>query len=317
MTRDELLQALADLQGGHPDKLHARADELLLEYLDDPDIARAHHRAPKPLSYNRRKLGSPKGGDVKAIAYARYSPRPNENDVYSAERQLEAIRHYCKRNGIILADEFRDEGRSGDDEDRPGLWKAIDKLQKGMLLLVYSYNRLARSDRFAALVTDLIDKRGATCFSISENRELSVTPEAEFQRRIQFAIGELQLSQIRERTRMGMRRHQANGRPMSGIVAYGQRETEPVEVMLPDGSIRIQRKTEPDPQKVAIIREICQLFAGGMGLRGIAKLLTRRGDPAPLGEAWNHNTVHAILVREGLLEPRQPRRRRPSERVKR
>jgi site-specific DNA recombinase len=82
---------------------------------------------------------------MKAIVYARFSPRPDAAESESNAAQLDLCRAYAKQMGWTVTDEHQDTALSGDDEDRPGLWAALDALPRKGVLLAYKLDRLARS----------------------------------------------------------------------------------------------------------------------------------------------------------------------------
>lgn len=52
MTKQELISELVELQSGKDEDIemtHARADELLLGFINDPDVIRAYREIPKWL----------------------------------------------------------------------------------------------------------------------------------------------------------------------------------------------------------------------------------------------------------------------------
>ena len=72
---------------------------------------------------------------MKVILYARFSPRPDAAESESNDAQFDLCRAHAKRMGWTVAGEYQDAARSGDDEDRPGLWAALDALTKGEVFL--------------------------------------------------------------------------------------------------------------------------------------------------------------------------------------
>jgi len=86
-----------------------------------------------------------------------------------------------------------------------------------------------------------------------------------------------------------MRSYQSNGRRMSKEPPWGTR----VDPKAPGRLIA-------DTEEVATIDTIKELYEGGMGLRAIARELTKQGVDRRGKTKWNHVLIRRILIREGL-----------------
>jgi site-specific DNA recombinase len=222
---------------------------------------------------------------MKAILYARFSPRPDAAESESNAAQLDLCRAYAKRMGWTVADEHQDAALSGDDEDRPGLWAALDALPRKSVLLVYKLDRLARSVYLSYLIEEEVRKKGCRIVSVVGEGTWSNTPEDELVRRILQALAEYQKKAQAARTKAAMLRHQATGRRMSKQTPLGWK---------------------PDPTNAARMIEdhgegetldlVKRLHADGLGLREIARKLNDLGH-ACRGRAWHHQAVRRILGR--------------------
>jgi site-specific DNA recombinase len=89
---------------------------------------------------------------TKAYAYLRVSSQGQaENDKDGFTRQLETIEDYCKRNGVVIAQVFKEEGISGtkDETERPSFQEMVSIiLSNGVrTVIVEGLDRLAREYR--------------------------------------------------------------------------------------------------------------------------------------------------------------------------
>src|SRR6478609_6398553 len=103
---------------------------------------------------------------MKAILYARFSPRPSAKECESCERQFEDMEAFCAKHGWEIVDRFHDKAVSGADqyevtahrkdgqaeltvafEEREGLGEAFDALKSGYILLVRAQDRLSRDPK--------------------------------------------------------------------------------------------------------------------------------------------------------------------------
>jgi DNA invertase Pin-like site-specific DNA recombinase len=224
---------------------------------------------------------------LKAILYARFSPRPDAAESESNAAQLDLCRAYAKRMGWAVMAEHQDAALSGDDEDRPGLWAALDALSRKGVLLVYKLDRLARSVYLSHIIEQEARKKRSRIVSVVGEGTWSNTPEDELIRRILQALAEYQKKAQAARTRAAMLRHQASGRRMSAQSPLGWRPD-------PTNSARLI-EDEDERQTLGLVRK---LHAEGLGLRQIARALNERGCRCR-GRAWHHQAVKRILGRAG------------------
>ena len=221
---------------------------------------------------------------IRAVIYTRFSPRRNADDCESNEIQLDLCRAWCRRKGYAVAGEFEDRALSGSEEDRPGLWSAIDALRRGHVLVAYKLDRLARDVYLAELIQREADKRGATVETV-EGGTNGASPEQRMIRQVLQAFAEYERKVIAARTRAAMLRHQAAGRRMSAQPPFGWKPdpADPARLVKDDG-------------EQAVIRRIVRLHAEGLGLREIARELDDEGIPCRAA-TWYHATVRNILAR--------------------
>ncbi len=222
---------------------------------------------------------------MKVIIYARFSPRPDAAVSESNAAQFDLCRAYAMRMGWTVAGEHQDAAFSGDDEDRPGLWAALDALPRKAVLLVYKLDRLARSVYLSHLIEEELKKKGCRVVSVVGEGTGSNSPEDELIRRILQALAEYQKKAQAARTRAAMLRHQASGRRMSAQTPLGWKPdpADPARMIV-------------DSAESKTLELVKKLNADGLGLRGIARKLNVLG-LACRGRAWHHQAVKRILAR--------------------
>ncbi len=221
----------------------------------------------------------------KVILYARFSPRRNAEQCESIEIQFDLCRDYCRKRNYDIIAEHSDRALSGGEEDRPGLWNAIESLKRDYLLVVYRLDRLARSVYLSYLIEQAVKKRHAKIVSICGEGTFQDNPEDELVRRILQALAEYERKVIAARTKAAMQRHQANCRKISSIAPYGYI----IDPCQPDRLI-----LHVNEQKT--IRLIQRLKHRGHSRRAICRLLQAHHIPAR-GQSWHHATIAKILER--------------------
>ncbi|GAB4111959.1 MAG: recombinase family protein [Sandaracinaceae bacterium] len=158
------------------------------------------------------------GVKTRAAIYARVSTLAGQ----SPQMQLDVLREYAVRRELVVAAEFVDHGVSGARDHRPEL----DRLMAGArqrafdVVLVYRFDRFARSVRHLVTALDEFQALGVEFVSFSESLDTS-TPMGRAMFAIVAALAALERDVILERSIEGQRRARARGthvgRPRSTV----------------------------------------------------------------------------------------------------
>jgi DNA invertase Pin-like site-specific DNA recombinase len=143
----------------------------------------------------------------KCALYARVSTPEQRIDT-----QLYDLRLFAQQRGYLVVFEYTDVGVSGTKSRRPGLDAMMKdaRKQKFSVVLVSSFDRMARSTRHFLQVVDELDSLGIEFISRRENIDTSGAMGRLFLTLI-GSIAELESDLIRERIRAGMRRRKLEG----------------------------------------------------------------------------------------------------------
>lgn len=224
----------------------------------------------------------------KAIIYARFSPRRNSDESESCEFQESECRKYAEARLICVKSVFEDRAISGADENRPGLFGAMEELNKGDILLIYKPDRLARDVYLSELFRRSITKQGAKLVCVSGDVE-GEGPEQTMIRQIVASLAEYERKLIGARTKAAMRWRQSRGERMSKYPPYGQ-QFETTE----NGKI-VLVPNQPEQDAVDRIREMAM---EGRRMFEIVKYLNnsyfKQFARSPKG--WNQKTVTKIAM---------------------
>ena len=144
----------------------------------------------------------------RAALYARVSTCDQH-----CETQLLDLRQLAGQRGFTIIEEFTDHGISGVRARRPGLDRVLADARRGKfdVLLVWSFDRMARSVRHLIDVLDELSKLSIEFISFRE----AVDSTGALGRALLVIIGaiaELERNLIIERVRAGMRRAKLEGR---------------------------------------------------------------------------------------------------------
>jgi len=206
---------------------------------------------------------------MKAIGYIRVSTQEQAQSGLGLEAQAVAIRAEATRRGWDL-EIIADEGESGSKVDRPGLLIAKDKLARGEVqaLIVAKQDRLMRSSLgWAQIVSQSKDQKWSLiCLDINLD---TASPMGECMGSILAAIAQLELENIRKRTKDALAVKKAQG-------------------------YRLGRPaTMPDETRA----RINALRNSGVTLQGVADTLNTEGIPtARGGSKWYASTVQKAIA---------------------
>ena len=226
----------------------------------------------------------------RVVIYARYSPKSKDRKdrTETIETQVKVCRDHCRKMKWPVpkaTKAFSDMLKSGEDEQRPGLWAAVDSLTKGDVLLVYRLDRLARGVYLSHVVDRAIDTARARLVSVADQGTWTDTAEDEFIRNIFRALDQYNRRAGAYRTKQAMLRQQAGGKRMSKLPPYGMR-VDPQD---------FSRLILDQEEQEAIARCI-ELDREGLSLRQIAGELDEERYSARTG-IWHHSQVRHILRR--------------------
>lgn len=223
---------------------------------------------------------------MKCVGYIRVSTLDQSQNGVSLDAQRAAIVDYCRMHNLELMEVCRDEGISGGkSSNRPGLKTAMGMVCKHKaVLVVYSLSRFARSVIDATRLIDQIRNCGADFASITEQIDTS-SAMGKFIFTIFAALGEMELGQIKERTKAALRHKMALGQRVSKKPPYGYGVDETGKMLV------------VDLYEQAVIGHM--LHTGKqIGVYKVCNHLNRMGIMARSGKNWHPNSVIKIIQRE-------------------
>jgi DNA invertase Pin-like site-specific DNA recombinase len=230
-----------------------------------------------------------------AVIYVRFSPRRNGDTCESNEVQLAYCRECCARQGYTEEGWFGDENAKGDDEKRQGLWDAVEACKRGYVLLVYKYDRLARSVYLDEYIRREVAKKGARIEAVVGGRD-GDSPQDVMVRQILAAVAQNEKAIIAARTSASMRHHQKNGRLMSRHPPYGTMRG-PERWRFRNGERVLERTIVPNLEEQEIAQQIRQWHSEGMTPTEIVRKLADAQAPSR-GSGWYPRTVQRICERD-------------------
>ena len=145
---------------------------------------------------------------TRAVLYARVSTVDQ-----NCATQLLDLRQLAEQRGLEIVETYVDHGISGTRARRPGLDKLMADAARHRfdIVVVWAFDRLARSVRHLLATLDELNRLGIEFVSLRENID-SGGPLGRAIITIVGAVAELEKSLITERVRSGMRRARLEGR---------------------------------------------------------------------------------------------------------
>jgi DNA invertase Pin-like site-specific DNA recombinase len=221
----------------------------------------------------------------KAVAYLRVSGL-GQVDGDGFTRQRDAINARADALGLVVVDEYRDEGVSGTSGlgDRPGLSAVLERVMSNgvRVVLVEKADRLARDLIAGELILREFRNAGVRVVEAENGTDLTdgdeSNPTATLIRQVLGAVAEFEKSALVAKLRAARERMRRETGRCEGPKPY------PEDVVR---TIKRLRRKNPATGKVR-------------GYGEIARELDRLGIPTKSGKPWHRGTVASILEREGF-----------------
>ena len=237
-----------------------------------------------------------------AAIYARKST--DQKGVVDAEksvtRQIEHATAYAHRKGWTVADDhvYVDDGISGAEfAKRPGFLRLMNALKPTppfQVIVMSEESRLGREAIETAYALKQIITSGVHVFFYLEDRERTLeSPTDKILLSLTTFADELERDKARQRTYDALQRKARSGQVTGGVV-FGYANVRAVD----GAGVKRQVKAA----EAAVVRDIFELYATGLGVRGIAKQLNARGVPCPRPQqgrpaGWAPSSVWSVLRR--------------------
>ena len=143
---------------------------------------------------------------------------------------------------------YKDKGISGTQRDRPQLKKALKKLKKGDVLIVWKLDRLGRSLGHLIEMVSNLREEGVGFASVSESID-TTTPGGKLFFHVMGALAEFERDLIVERTKAGMDAARSRGQHLGRPKKLDHAQIEHAREMIDQGKSRneVARLLRVDP----------------------------------------------------------------------
>ncbi|MDR0914474.1 MAG: recombinase family protein [Oscillospiraceae bacterium] len=204
---------------------------------------------------------------MRAWLYYRLS-RDDDEELNSLNNQRKILVGYAEEKDFEVVGESFDDNVSGMHFDREGIEKIYDAVDNGLMdcILVKDLSRLGRHRTQTALFIDYLSKHGVKVLSVTENIDTS-NENDDLLIGFKGILNDFYAKDISRKVRAGFRQKQKEGLMMIPPMGYFKDKNT--------GEILVME--EP----AEIVRHIFNLYAGGFGLKAIAKKLNDAGIKSP------------------------------------
>lgn len=230
---------------------------------------------------------------VKVVIYIRYSSH-NQEGSFSVEYQLAECTKYLESCGYELVEVYIDEAKTGkkvagrDAFDSMMYDASLNKFEK---IIVFSFSRSFRNTRDALNYNyELREKYGIVIESVIERIDMS-DPHGKFSGTNLFAMHELQSDITAAHVKSGMYFAAQQGYYLGGFVPFGYEIYGTGEF----SRGRERKKYRPHEEEKEIVKEMFELYADGLSLNSVVRVLGGRGVKGRKGDLMNRVTVRRIL----------------------
>ncbi len=231
---------------------------------------------------------------MKNFLYGRVSTgRQADNDL-SVPDQIDRMKVWCNQNNYQIVGEFKDEGLSGTDENRPEFQRMLAEAcvtpSPVDAIVVYNLSRIFRNHlKLGALMVEL-KKHRVRLISITQLTQEDAAGEL---MRSQFALfDEYQSKQNGANTLRCMLKNAERGFFNGSSVPFGYRIHETTE----PARSGFKKLLIVNPEESPVVKQIFDLYIErNIGLKGVASYLNEK-KILRRGEYWSTCTINLILT---------------------
>ncbi len=243
-----------------------------------------------------------------ADAYYRLSDEERKHgESASITNQRTIVREYCAQRGILLVEEFVDDGYSGGNFERPGFRAMLAHLNAGKanMVITKDLSRLGRDMTESSHYAErYFPEHGIRYLAPGSNFD---SEEENLMAPFQFAMNDVYLRDTSRKVRQTLNTKRSNGKYVA-CPPYGYRKAE-----------RTTDRLVPDENTAPVVRMIFDMAASGQSCRSIALRLNELCIMPPLkyrvecrdnftergaqrvSDLWNYTTVKRILHNQVYL----------------
>lgn len=205
------------------------------------------------------------------VAYLRLSVEDGDDDESSSiSNQRRIIEKYAEENGLIISKWYIDDGYSGYKMDRPefNILKHDLNNDEIDIIIVKDLSRLGRHNAKVQLFLENILESGKRVISLGENYD-TIKEETHMMAGVHTLFNEMHVKNTSKKVKDSLHSLQRDGKLLCNV-PYGYYK-----------DYRDKTRCHVDHNIAPYIRQIFDMYANGMGVKEIARVLSERNVPTP------------------------------------
>lgn len=218
----------------------------------------------------------------KCCIYARYSS--DSQTEQSIEGQLRVCKEYCEKYDFVVVREYIDRAMTGTNDKRPAFQQMLldSKKHEFEFVLVYKFDRFARSRHDSAVNKAILKKNGVKVISATEL--ISDTPEGIILEGMLESFAEYYSAELSQKVKRGQKESRIKGLFTGGTLPYGySKENQRLKV---------------NESEANIVGDMFNDYLSGLRIKDIVIKLSNAGIKNNCGNDWTINSVSRALRNE-------------------
>lgn len=197
----------------------------------------------------------------KVVIYARYSS--DSQTEQSIEGQLRVCKEYCEKNDFVVVREYIDRAMTGTNDKRPAFQQMLldSKKHEFEFVLVYKFDRFARSRHDSAVNKAILKKNGVRVISATEL--ISDTPEGIILEGMLESFAEYYSAELSQKVKRGQKESRIKGLFTGGRTPYGYNKEN--------------QRLKINESEANIVRDMFNNYLSGMRIKDIVVKLDKAG----------------------------------------
>ena len=231
---------------------------------------------------------------TKAVIYARYSS--DKQTEHSSEAQLNECNEFAKSNGYNVIDEYVDKELTGTNDNRLHFQRMIDDSYTKCfdVVLVYQFDRFARSREDSAKYKSILKKNGVRVISAREH--ISDDASGIMMEAVLEGIAEYYSVELRQKVKRGMKLNAKKGLSNGGNIPLGYK----LERINPNDEDS-KKIFVIDEKNSSLVRRIFEMYADGISVKEITEQLNADGYKTSRGVKFHKNSLRELLKNQRYL----------------
>lgn len=223
---------------------------------------------------------------MKAAIYSRFSSDNQRSE--SIDAQVRAVSEYAEKNKYTIVHIYKDEARTGTNDERPEFQRMIADAKKGLfeVLLVHKFDRFARNKYDSVFYKRTLKNYGIKIISVTE--QLDDSPEAVILESVLEGMAEYYSKNLAREVRKGQNENALKGLHNGGIPPLGY-------------DVNSEKRYVINTIEADSVRKIFEWYLLGDSYFKIATKLNELGRKSKTGKPFRKSSIRDILFNEKYI----------------